>query len=351
MSRFIREKYRNFESYTPGEQPKDTVYVKLNTNESPFPPAPEVMEAFKNFDCSKLRLYPDPTGRGLKKKLANSFGLEPENIFLSNGSDDILNFSFMAFNDDDDELLFPEISYSFYEVIAGLHGVNFHKVPLKEDMSIDYRDYCGVEMNIAIPNPNAPTGIALPPAEIEEIVRTNPNHVVLIDEAYVDFGAESVVPLVKKYDNLIVSQTFSKSRSLAGGRLGFAVGNAELIDDLAKIQYSTNPYNVNMVTQVLGEASMDAGEYYRKNSEIIQENRNYTTKRLEEMGFSVLPSTANFVFARHEKISGDQIYQKLKENGVLVRHFTTEAIRDYNRITIGSREQMDVLFEKLQAIL
>lgn len=351
MSRFIRERYKNFESYTPGEQPKEMEYVKLNTNESPFPPAPGVNRCLDEVDMNRLRLYPDPTGYSLKKKIADLYDVKPENVFLSNGSDDILNFSMMAFNDTDDKLLFPSISYSFYEVVANLHEVNYHKVPLKEDMSIDYRDYCQEDSNVILPNPNAPTGIALPLEEIEEIVRSNPNHVVLIDEAYVDFGTESAVPLTKKYDNILISQTFSKSRSFAGGRLGFAIGDKELIDDLAKMQYSTNPYNVNTMSLILAEAAIDEDAYYRKNSEIIQENRAYTAEALEKLGFSVLPSKANFVFAKHNRMNGEELYQKLKDNGILVRHFSTEEIKDYVRITIGLKEQMDILFEKLEKIL
>lgn len=351
MSRYIRERYKGFQSYTPGEQPKEMEYIKLNTNESPFPPAPGVCRKLKEADMERLRLYPDPTGRQLKAKLADRFRVEPENVFLANGSDDILNFAMMAFNDDEDTLLFPDISYSFYEVIANLHGVNYRKVPLQEDMIIDYRDYCRDDCNVIIPNPNAPTGIALSLEVIEEIVKANPNHVVLIDEAYVDFGAESAIPLTKKYDNILISQTFSKSRSFAGGRLGFSIGNQELIRDLITLQYSTNPYSVNTLSLILGSAALEEEDYYRKNAEIIRENRKYTAETLTSMGFEVIPSKANFVFARRPGMDGDKLYRKLKEKGVLVRHFTTERVQNYVRITIGTKEQMDVLFEKLREIL
>lgn len=351
MSRFIREMYKDFESYTPGEQPKNMEYVKLNTNESPYPPAPSVVEALKKADIELLRLYPDPTGRSLKEKLAVRYGVKAENVFLSNGSDDILNFAVMAFCDTDEELVFPDITYSFYDVIAGLHGVKFSMIPLEEDMTIDPRKYYGIGKNIFIPNPNAPTGITLSLEEIEEIVKTNPDSIVLIDEAYVDFGADSAVHLTKKYDNLIISQTFSKSRSFAGGRLGFAIAEEKLIDDLEKMKYSTNPYNVNRLTMILAETALDADDYYMENCERIQKTREYTVKELEKIGFSVLPSKANFIFARHDTVDGGYIYEKLKENGVLVRHFTAERIKDYNRITIGSREQMEILLEKLKLIL
>ena len=351
MSRFICVRYKDFQSYTPGEQPLDVEYVKLNTNESPFPPAPGVISCLDESNIERLRLYPDPTGFNLKKKIAALYDVEPESVFLSNGSDEILNFAVMAFSDEDDHLLFPEITYSFYDVIADLHNVKYCKVPLKCDMCIDCKDYCGDEGNIIIANPNAPTGIALTIEQIEEIAKSNPNHVVLIDEAYVDFGAQSAVPLTKEYDNILVSQTFSKSRSFAGGRLGFAIGNKELIDDLTKIQYSTNPYNVNSMSLIMGEAAIDEDDYYQENNKIIVENREYTTEKLREIGFDVLQSKANFVFARHDQISGEMLYQKLKNNGILVRHFASEQIKDYVRITIGLKKQMDILLEKLNYIL
>lgn len=351
MSRFIRERFKEFKSYTPGEQPRDMDYVKLNTNESPFPPAPEVVAALDAVDMERLRLYPDPTGVKLKQKIAKLYGVEPENVFLSNGSDDILNFSFMAFNEEGDRLAFPDISYSFYEVVARLHNVECDIKPLRDDMTVDPADYIGINESIVIPNPNAPTGIALPVETLEEIVRSNPDNVVLIDEAYVDFGAKSCIPLIHKYDNVIVSHTFSKSRSFAGGRLGFAIADRELIADLAKMQYSTNPYNVNTMSLILAEAAIDADEYYKGNARFIAEARERTTNRLEDLGFEVLPSKANFVFAKHGSIGGEELYLGLKAKGVLVRHFGAERIKDYCRITIGSDEQMDVLFEKLAELL
>lgn len=351
MSRFIKERYRGFASYTPGEQPEGPGYIKLNTNESPYPPAPSVVRALNDVEMESLRLYPDPTGSKLKKKIAALCDVDTENVFLSNGSDDILNFAFLAFNDDDDELVIPDVTYGFYEVLAGLHGIKHSTMPLADDMMIDWKRYCGIEKNIVIPNPNAPTGIALAVNEIEEIARTNPDHVVLVDEAYIDFGAETSVPLIKKYDNILVSQTFSKSRSFAGGRLGFAIADSEIIKDLEMIQYSTNPYNVSTLSLILAEAAVDADDYYRRNLAKIAEMREYATVRLQQLGFAVLPSSANFVLVRHDSMSGECLYKALKEKGVLVRYFGTERIEDYVRITIGSKDQMDVLFEKLKEIL
>ena len=351
MSRYIKKDYKNFISYTPGEQKNDGSYIKLNTNESPYTPAPAVLNALSRADLEALRLYPNPTGRTLKEKLAVLYGVESDNIFLSNGSDDILNFAFMAFVDEDEAIAYPKISYSFYPVIARLHGINVNRVAMADGLMIDYRNFCGLGQNIVIPNPNAPTGQALTTGQIEEIVRTNPDHLVLIDEAYVDFGAESAIPLTKQYDNLLVSRTFSKYASFAGGRLGVAVGNAELIKDLASIQYATNPYNVNRLTMKLAEATVDSDAYYRANAEKIRATREHVTAALRKMGFSVLPSLANFVFVRHDKIDGRELYEELKKRYILVRHFDDPAISDYNRISIGSDEQMDALLKELAEII
>ena len=364
MSRFIKKAYQQFDSYTPGEQRNDGTYIKLNTNESPYPPAPQVLDILSRPDLEALRLYPDPTGRVLKEKLAALYDVQPDHIFLSNGSDDILNFAMMAFVDEDEQIAFPDISYSFYEVIAALHRVRVNRIPMcgadtadthapagSPALFINPADYCGLHQNIVIPNPNAPTGAALSVSQIEQIVSSNPGHVVLIDEAYVDFGAESVIPLTKVYDNLLVAHTFSKFASFAGGRLGFAVGSEELIRDLTTIQYSTNPYNINRLTMKLAEATVDADAYYRANAEKIKATRTRVSAALKEMGFQVIPSLANFVFARHEKVSGRTIYEEMLRRYVLIRHFDNPAITDYNRISIGSDEQMDVFLERLKDVL
>ncbi|MBQ2734320.1 MAG: histidinol-phosphate transaminase, partial [Clostridia bacterium] len=339
-------------AYTPGEQPTDKKYIKLNTNESPFPPSPAVIRAISSEQVKDLRLYSDPECKALREKLAAQFGFEKGNIFVSNGSDDILNFSFMAFCDGDKcGVAFPEISYGFYQVYADLHGVKAKKIPLAPDFSVCASDYFNVGRTVVIANPNAPTGIALSKNEIEEIVKSNPNNVVLIDEAYVDFGAESCVDLVKKYENLLVVRTYSKSYSLAGARLGFAIGSRALIEDLEKIKYSTNPYNINRLTLLAGVAAIEENDYYMHNCRVIEENRAYLTDALTAMGFSVLPSKANFIFAASPAIDGETLYLKLKENGILVRHFKTESIRNFNRITIGTMEEMKALTEAIQKIL
>ena len=347
MSRFLNERYQSLEAYTPGEQPRDMVYIKLNTNESPYPPAPSVVAAMTGEEVENLRLYSDPTGLSLKQKLAELYELKTENIFISNGSDDILNFAFMAFADSRGAA-FADITYGFYPVYGELHNVNVQIIPLEEDFSLDYRKYCGLDKMIVIANPNAPTGMEIPLWQIEEILKTNPDSVVVIDEAYVDFGGTSCYKLIENYDNLLVVRTFSKSRCLAGARLGYAFGSPELIEDLEKLKYSTNPYNVNRLTMMLGCKTVDAEPYYREVSEKIQSARAWAVDALDNLGFQVLPSKANFIFARHPAVSGAELYTGLRQRGILVRHFTKERIKDFVRITIGTQAQMESLVDALK---
>ena len=350
MSRFFSERYSNLIPYTPGEQPKNMEYIKLNTNESPYPPSQNVYEAVKK-EAEKLHLYSDPQASVITEKIAKRYGVDKSQVLVTNGSDEVLNFAFMAFGSDKKEMLFPNITYGFYTVFAELNGLRYREVPLKGDFTIDVNDYIGKDTMIVIANPNSPTGIALTLDEIEKIVKSNKNSVVVIDEAYVDFGAQSAVSLVDKYDNLLVTMTFSKSRSMAGGRIGFGIGSREIINDLNTIKYSTNPYNVNRISQVAGACAIDSDEYYMANCKEIIKTREYTKKSLEELGFLVLDSRANFLFAKSDKISGKDLYLKLKENGVLVRHFDKEIIKDFNRITIGTKEQMDIFLRETKRIL
>ena len=349
MSRFFTEKYAALTPYTPGEQPRDMKYVKLNTNESPFPPSAGVAAAVAE-QCGKLQLYSDPETTALRGKLSEIYGVSPRQILVTNGSDEVLNFAFMAFADEKSPLVFPDITYGFYPVFAQLNNIPYEEIPLKADFSVDPADYIGVNKTVVIANPNAPTGMVLGLDQIEQIVRSNPNNVVIVDEAYVDFGGESAIPLVEKYDNLLVCQTFSKSRSMAGARLGFGIGNEKLIADLNTIKYSTNPYNINRMTEFAGVAALEENEYYLANARTIQDNRAWTVARLEELGFSVLPSKANFVFATHENMDGEKLYLELKKRGILIRHFTKERICRYNRITIGTKEQMQILIDTVKDI-
>ena len=349
MSRFLNQQYQSLEAYTPGEQPRDQQYIKLNTNESPYPPASSVVEAMSAEQVELLRLYSDPTAKNLKEKLAGLYGVKPENVFVSNGSDEVLNFSFMAFGGGG--VVFPDISYGFYEVYAELYGINAEKIPLEADFSVDYQKYCGKNKMVVIANPNAPTGMTLPLWQIEEIVKTNPDAVVLIDEAYVDFGGETCLPLIVKYDNLLVTRTFSKSRCLAGGRLGYAFASPEIIADLEKIKYSTNPYNINRLTLLLGEKTVEAEGYYQEKCREIEETRAWTTAQLKELGFTVLPSKANFIFVKTDKMDGGELYKTLKTKGILVRHFTNPRICQFNRVTIGTREQMQTFVNTVKEVL
>ena len=350
MSRFLSAKYATLTPYVPGEQPRDMQYVKLNTNESPFPPSPRVV-AVAEREANRLNLYSDPECVLLKQAAATLYGVEPKNVLPVNGSDEILYFAFLAFGDKANPFAFSDISYGFYPVYARFCDVPSREIPLKSDFSLDYRDYLGIKEHVLIANPNAPTGTCLPLWQIEEIVRSNPDRVVIIDEAYIDFGGESCVPLIRKYDNLLVIQTFSKSRSLAGARLGFGLGSEELMRDLNTVKYSINPYNVNRMTQAAGVAAIEDDHSYRVTAATIMAIRAEATQQLRSLGFTVLPSCANFVFAKSGSLSGETLYKELKARGVLVRHFTKERIKDYCRITIGTREQMQVLMTNIQAIL
>lgn len=349
MSRFFVSRFDDLTPYTPGEQPRDQVFVKLNTNESPFPPSPEVVRAASDA-AATLRLYSDPDSTDLTQAVAGYFGVRPEEVLMTNGSDEILNFAFMAFGDADCGFVFPDITYGFYEVIADLNGIPYRKIPLDEDFTIRAEDFCGVGCNIVIPNPNAPTGIPLAIPQIRSIVESNRDHIVIIDEAYVDFGGESCIPLIREYDNLLVTQTFSKSRSLAGGRLGFGIGNPDLIRDLNTLKYSCNPYNVNRMTSAAGIAAIQDDVYFRNNIAEIQRVREYTRCQLAQRGFTVLPSVSNFLFVRSNFGTAEDLYSALRELGVLIRYWKTPRIQDWCRITIGTQAQMDTLLNAVDTI-
>ncbi len=350
MSRFFSKKFAALTPYTPGEQPQDRKYIKLNTNESPFPPSP-LAQRLAREQAGDLQLYSDPECRQLVRTAADRYGLDPEEFIFTNGSDDILGFAMMAFCDEDHPAVFPDITYGFYPVLAALHRIPYEEIPLKEDFTIRVEDYLGVGKTVLIANPNAPTGIPLPLADIEKIIASNPDNVVIIDEAYVDFGGESAMGLIRQYPNLLVTRTFSKARSLAGGRLGFGVGCKELIRDLNTLRFSTNPYNINRMTMMAGIGSLLDDDYYKDCCAKIVATRRKTEAALRQMGFEMTDSVANFLFVRHPSIGGRKLYEVLKEKGILVRHFETARLRDYNRISIGSEEEMKVLCETLAGIL
>ncbi len=350
MSRFFTKTLSALKPYTPGEQPQDMKYVKLNTNESPFAPSERAWKTAAENERT-LNLYSDPKCSLVINKLADMYGVEPCEVILGNGSDELLFFSFRAFCDEERPAMFPDISYGFYPVFAGINRVPYREIPLREDFSVNVSDYGECGNTIFIANPNAPTGKMLSVSEIERLVKAHPEDVIVIDEAYVDFGGESCIPLTHKYDNILVIQTFSKSRSLAGARIGFAVGSKGLIQDLNTVKYSFNPYNINSMTMAIAYGVLCDEKTVRANCMTIIENRAYTAEKLKALGFEVMDSKANFIFVRTDKMDGGSLYEELKKRGVLVRHFTKDRITDYNRITIGTREQMDFFLEKVREIL
>ncbi len=350
MSKFLVEKYRTLEPYTPGEQPRERKYLKLNTNESPFPPSEKAIARAAE-EAGRLMLYSDPECKELSAKMAETLGVKPENVILTNGSDEVLNFAFMAYCDENTPAVFPDITYGFYKVFAAVNALPYKEIPLLSDFSMPTETLLSAKGTLFIANPNAPTGLLLSLSEIERFVTSDPSRIVVVDEAYIDFGGESAVSLISKYDNLLVTGTFSKSRSMAGARLGFGVGSPALIADLHRIRYSTNPYNVNRMTAAAGVGALSDPEYFEGNCKKIIEARAYAAKELSALGFTMTDSKANFIFARHEKIGGEALYTALREKGVLVRHFGAERIKDYNRITVGSMQEMQTLVKLIKEIL
>ena len=350
MSRFFSEKYKELKPYVPGEQPRDRSYIKLNTNESPFPPSPKAVE-YAAKAAQNLQLYSDPTCTSIKETMAQLKGVKTSQLFFGNGSDEVLYCAFLAFCDHTCGAIFPDISYGFYKVFAQFTGIPYTQIPLEEDFSVAIEPYFGAGKTVFIANPNAPTGKLLTLSQIETLLQKNPNNVVVIDEAYIDFGGETSIPLTKKYDNLLVIGTFSKSRSMAGARLGFAIGNKALIRCLNTIKYSFNPYNVDRMAMAAGVGALEDKDYFRTNCEKIMDTRAWTTEALEKLGFTVLPSLTNFVFAKHDRIPGKTLCAKLREQGILVRHFDTPRLTDYLRITIGSQEQMEAFAGAITNIL
>ena len=357
MSKFWNDKIKEIEPYVPGEQPKDKKYIKLNTNENPYSPSEKVIEKIKSMSLKDLKLYPDPDVSELRKVIAEYFSkkiderITKEQIFVGNGSDEVLALIFMTFFNKGDKVYYPDITYSFYPVYADLFDLKEVRIPLNENFEIEIDKYFGVDGHIIITNPNAPTSIALKLGEIEEIVKKNPNQLVVVDEAYIDFGAESAVKLVNKYDNVLVVQTFSKSRSFAGMRLGYAIGSGNIIEGLNRLKFSFNSYTIDRISIEAGIESFKDDDYFVKINAKIIETREKTVKKLKELGFKVLNSSANFIFISHNKVFAGDLYKQLKDNGILVRYFAKDRIDNYLRVTIGTDEEMEIFIEKLEKLL
>ena len=337
--------------YVPGEQPQESNQIKLNTNENPYPPAPGVVKALQEFQTDRLRLYPEPTCKVLVDAIAEYYHLKPEQVFVGVGSDDVLAMIFLTFFNAKTPIVFPDITYSFYDVWAELFRIPYVQIPLQKDFRICIEDYKRENGGIVIPNPNAPTGIAESLDAIEEILKTNPDSVVIIDEAYVDFGTKSALALLPKYENLLVVQTFSKSRSLAGSRIGYAMGSPKLISYLNDCKYSFNSYTMDRLTIQIGKASMEDTPYFKEQVDRIVETREWAKEQLRRLGFTFLDSKANFIFASHAKMAAAVIFAALKEKDIYVRYFNKPRIDNFLRITIGTKEEMERLFAALEEIL
>lgn len=348
MSKFWSDAIRQLTPYVPGEQPKISNIIKLNTNENPYAPSPEVNRIIHSFSTERLRLYPDPDASALKSTLANYVGLTSEHVFVGNGSDEVLAHTFMAFFRQPKPLLMPDITYSFYDVYCNLYNIEYQHIPLQENFELALADYSTENGGIIFANPNAPTGRALPLADIEALLQRNTESVVVVDEAYVDFGAQSAVALVEKYPNVLVIQTFSKSRSLAGMRVGFAFGHPELIAGLERVKNSFNSYPLDMLAQQTAIAAIEDQAYFEETNAKIIATRDWTTEQLETMGFIVLPSKTNFVFASHRYLPAAELMGYLRTHNILVRYFSRPVIDNHLRISIGTDAEMQAMINCLK---
>ena len=350
---YLSRRCKSILPYTAGEQPQDKKYVKLNTNECPYPPSPEVEKTVRDFETARLRLYPDPENTKLVSVIAQKHGLAPENVFVGNGSDEVLCMCFPAFFDENDTVAYADVTYSFYKVWAHMFDVKSKKIPLDDEFKLLHTDYLSMQgvNGIIICNPNAPTGTALGRLDLLKIVETNPDKIVIVDEAYGEFASCSVANRVVDYPNLLVVKTLSKAYALAGARCGYALGSKSLIDGLRTVKNSMNSYTVNALTEAVAIAALSDKKYYAGLVDKINSQREETADALRELGFEVLPSSSNFIFARHKSISGSEIYFQLKENGVLVRHFKSDRISDFVRITIGTRDEMKTLLTEITKIV
>jgi len=351
MSRFWSSLVKELKPYVPGEQPKNADLVKLNTNENPYGPSPKVLNSLRNEVADSLRLYPDPNATELKSAIAEYYQIEKQQVFVGNGSDEVLAHAFQGLLSHDKPVLFPDITYSFYPVYCGLYRIDYQTIPLLDSYEIDIKSYDRPNGGIIFPNPNAPTGTILPLIDIEYLLKNNTDSVVIIDEAYIDFGGETAVPLIDRYPNLLVIQTLSKSRSLAGLRVGFAMGSSELIDGLERVKNSFNSYPLDRLAISGAIAAIQDQSYFDTTRQKIIQTREVLSNNLQNMGFDVLPSKANFVFARHPQYDAINIYQRLRDEGIVVRHFNEVRISQYLRITVGTQEECNTLTKSLQEII
>lgn len=345
------ENVRKVIPYTPGEQPDFPDMIKLNTNENPYPPSPMVKKALEEMEVDSLRLYPAPASDALVEELASVYHVKKEQVFVGVGSDDVLAMAFLTFFNSEKPVLFPDITYSFYDVWADLFRIPYEQIPLNQEFAIVSEDYMKENGGIIFPNPNAPTGVEMPFSEVEKIIAYNPESVIIVDEAYVDFGGTSVLPLIEKYENLLVVQTTSKSRSMAGMRIGFAFGSEKLIRYLNDAKYSFNSYTMNRPSLILGKAAIGDQDYFKETTEMIIKTREWTKKELKRLGFSFPDSKANFIFATHERVPAKELFEALKEQHIFVRYFNKPGIDNYLRITIGTDDQMKQLIGFLEKYL
>lgn len=351
MSKYWNERVHNLDPYVPGEQPKDRRYIKLNTNENPYPPAPGVLQAIKDAADDQLRLYPDPNEDELRAALAAHYNIQSDNIFVGNGSDEVLAFSFMTFFSPDRPVMFADITYSFYKVFANLCELQPAIIPLNDNFEIPVEAFCEQNGGAVIPNPNAPTGREIPVQAIRKILEADPDRVVIIDEAYVNFGGETVIPLIKDYPNLLVVHTLSKYSALAGIRVGYAFGDPELIQGLNRLKNSINSYTIDRLALAGAKAAIEEDDYYSQMAQRVIRTRENTVKILDEMGFSIIPSRANFIFITHPDYPAEDLFHKLRTRGILVRYFSQSRISDYLRVSIGTDEEMKQFVQTMRELL
>jgi len=351
LSKYWSQVVQKLEPYVPGEQPKDKTYIKLNTNENPYPPSPKVLEAMRETANENLRLYPTPTCDELRNCIAEYHGLKKEQIFVGNGSDEVLAFSFLAFFNPNSPILFPDITYSFYPVYCAMFHIDYRLITLKEDFSIPVEEFFANNGGIIFPNPNAPTGKAVTLQDIEEILKHNRDQVVIVDEAYIDFGGVSALTLIDTYSNLLIVQTLSKSRSLAGMRVGFAMGHSDLIEALDRVKNSINSYTLDRVALAGAMESFKEESYFQDTRQKVIATREQTVALLENMGFQVIPSSANFIFISHSLFAAEELYQQLRKEGILVRYFNKERINNFLRVSIGTDEEMECFIKKIAEIV